>query len=64
MDRLTVRVAIEGRDQHEVADTIRANVADAVMVRPDVEFVDMSEICDPLSEFKARRVVDVRPTDQ
>ena len=62
MDRLTVRVAIEGRggSEDDVAEAIRTGVADAVMVRPGAEFVEMTQIYDPLNEFKARRFVDVR----
>lgn len=62
MDRLLVRVAVEGESEQQVADLIRTRVADAVMVRPKVEFVSMTDIYDPLSEFKARRVVDLRST--
>lgn len=41
---------------------LRQEVFNAIEVRPEIELVaDLSEIYDPLHEFKARRVVDQRP---
>jgi phenylacetate-CoA ligase len=62
MDRLVIRVASEGRERVEIEREVAAAVYQATMVTPAVEFSeDFSEIFDPLTEFKAQRVVDKRP---
>jgi phenylacetate-CoA ligase len=62
MDQLVIRLACEGRERAEIEREVAAVVYQATMVTPVVEFSeDFSDIFDPLTEFKAQRVIDKRP---
>lgn len=66
-DKLVMRVGLDtdvdrARWLAQQGVELRQRIFDATEVRPEIELVaDLSEIYDPLHEFKARRVVDQRP---
>jgi len=46
------------------SEEVRERVGAAIEVRPVIEVVgDLSEIYDPNVDFKARRIIDRRPTE-
>ena len=64
-DTLLVRVAVQPEVQERVRAELAAKVRAAASIRPSIEFVgSRSEIFDPNQNFKATRVVDLRPKEE
>ena len=61
MDEMVVRVAARDHEGDALADRVAVATADAVGVRPRVEFVRRDQIYDPSRQGKAVRLVDRRP---
>jgi len=59
-DRMLVRVAADTTDRIALEAAVVDAFADAVRVRPEVEFVDRDEIFDPRTQTKAKRFIDQR----
>ncbi|HYD56812.1 MAG TPA: AMP-binding protein [Burkholderiales bacterium] len=60
MDELVVRLAAPERERGRLEREVPERVADAVRVRPRVEFVDAAQIYEPGRQTKAVRFVDRR----
>jgi len=60
MDEMLVRVATERADRDALAAMVVGAAADAVGVRPRVEFAALDDIYDPARQAKAERLVDRR----
>ncbi len=60
MDEMLVRVATKRADRDALAAMVVGAAADAVGVRPRVEFAALDDIYDPARQAKAERLVDRR----
>ena len=63
-DQLLVRVAAKSEHQERVRVELATKVAEAAEMRPQIEFVGMSDIFDPTKTLKSTRVVDMRPATE
>ncbi|MCL7466276.1 AMP-binding protein [Phaeovulum sp. NW3] len=62
MDRFIIRIAPGQAAHHDLAERVVAEVRALTNMRAEVEIVDRSEIYDPITMAKPRRIVDQRQT--
>jgi phenylacetate-coenzyme A ligase PaaK-like adenylate-forming protein len=64
-DALLVRISAQPDERERLRADLVATVTAATSLRPSIEFVESpSELFDPTQQFKATRVVDVRPAEK
>ena len=60
MDEMIVRIASPRTDREALAASVTEAAQSAARIRPQIEFVEASDIYDPAKHSKATRLVDKR----